>query len=98
MKEKMKTLGIQSKLKMQHDRYKNNDIVLVLKKAYKIDNEIIDLQYSKYLGFQNVFIPLKGYSKLYNTLKERNLKQIIELNNFSIHKVVDGELQYIKEV
>ena len=36
--------------------------------------------------------------KLYNTLKERNLKQIIELNNFSIHKVVDGELQYIKEV
>ena len=53
-------------------RYKNDDIVLILKKIYKIDDEIIDLQYSKYLGFQNVFIPLKGYTKLYNILKERN--------------------------
>ena len=98
IKEKMKTLGITSKLKMQHQKYKNDDIVLVLKKVYQIDNEIIDLEYSKYLSTSNVYLPLKGYKDLHAIYKKTNTKKITEVNKFFISKVVKGELDIIKEV
>jgi DNA polymerase elongation subunit (family B) len=98
IKEKMKTLGITSKLKMQHERYKNDDIVLLLKKGYEIDNEVINLEYSKYLSTSNVYLPLKGYKDLHATYKKTNSKKVTEVNKFFISKVVKGELDIIKEV
>ena len=98
MKEKMIALGITSKLKMQHQRYKNDDIVLVLRKSYQIDNEIVDLEYSKYLSISNVYLPLKGYKDLHAIYKKTNSKKVTEVNKFFISKVVKGELDIIKEV
>jgi DNA polymerase elongation subunit (family B) len=98
IKEKMKTLGITSKLKMQHQRYKNDDIVLILKKGYQIDNELIDIEYSKYLSASNVYLPLKGYKDLHTIYKKTNSKKVTEVNKFFISKVVKGELDIIKEV
>jgi DNA polymerase elongation subunit (family B) len=98
IKEKMKTLGITSKLKMQHERYKNDDIVLLLKKGYEIDNEVIDLEYSKYLSVSNIYLPLKGYKDLHAIYKKTNSKKVTEVNKFFISKVIKGELDIIKEV
>ena len=98
IKEKMKALGITSKLKMQHQRYKNDDIVLLLRKGYQIDNEIVDLEYSKYLNTSNVYLPLKGYKDLHAIYKKTNSKKLTESNKFFISKVVKGELDIIKEV
>jgi DNA polymerase I len=98
IKEKMKTLGITSKLKMQHEKYKNDDIVLLLKKGYQIDNEVIDLEYSKYLSVSNVYLPLKGYKDLHAIYKKTNSKKVTEVNKFFISKVIKGELDIIKEV
>jgi hypothetical protein len=98
MKEKMKALGITSKLKMQHERYKNDDIVLLLKKGYEIDNEVIDIEYSKYLSTSNVYLPLKGYKDLHAIYKKTKSKKVTEVNKFFISKVVKGELDIIKEV
>jgi hypothetical protein len=98
IKEKMKTLGITSKLKMQHEKYKNDDIVLLLKKGYQIDNEVIDLEYGKYLSVSNVYLPLKGYKDLHAIYKKTNSKKVTEVNKFFISKVIKGELDIIKEV
>jgi hypothetical protein len=98
IKEKMKALGITSKLKMQHERYKNDDIVLLLKKGYQIDNEVVDLEYSNYLSISNVYLPLKGYKDLHAIYKKTNTKKVTEVNKFFISKVIKGELNIIKEV
>jgi len=98
IKEKMKTLGVTSKLKMQHQRYKNDDIVLILKKAYKIGDQIVDLEHSKYLTMPNVYLPLKGYRDLHTIYKQTQSKKITEINKFFIAKVIEGNLNIIKEV
>jgi DNA polymerase elongation subunit (family B) len=98
IKDKMKRLGITSRLRMQHQRYKNDDIVLLLKKSYTIDNISIDLNYSKYLSSENVYLPLKGYKDLYTIYKQTKSKKITEINKFFIAKVIDGNLQIIKQV
>jgi hypothetical protein len=83
---------------MQHQRYKNDDIVLLLKKGYQIDNEVVDLDYSKYLSVPNVYLPLKGYKDLHAIYKKTKSKKVTEVNKFFISKVVKGELDIIKEV
>jgi hypothetical protein len=98
VREKIKSLGIASKVKMQHERYKNDDIVLILKKGYKIGEEIIDLGYSKYLSTDNVYLPLKGYKDLHVIYKQTNSKKVNEVNKFFISKVINGNLEIIKEV
>jgi DNA polymerase elongation subunit (family B) len=98
IREKIKSMGITSKFKMQHQRYKNDDIVLLLKKAYTIDNITIDLDYSKYFTTENVYLPLKGYKDLYTIYKETKSKKITETNKFFIAKVIEGNLDIIKEV
>jgi hypothetical protein len=98
VREKIKALGIASKVKMQHERYKNDDIVLILKKSYKIDEQIIDLDYSKYLNTENVYLPLKGYKDLHVIYKQTNSKKVTEVNKFFISKVINGNLEIIKEV
>jgi len=98
VKEKIKAIGITSIIRMQHQRYKNDDIVLILKKAYKIDEQLIDLDYNKYLSTSNVYLPLKGYKDLHTIYKQTKSKKIIEINKFYISKVVEGKLNIIKEV
>ena len=98
IRNKMKSVGIISKLRMQHQRYKNDDIVLLLKKEYTIDNIVIDLNYSKYFSTENVYLPLKGYKELYTIYKQTKTKKIIETNKFFIAKVIEGNLDIIKEV
>ena len=98
IKEKLKSLGVTSKLRMQHQRYKNDDIVLILKKAYKIGEELIDINYDKYLSTSNVYLPLKGYKDLHTIYKQTQSKKITEINKFFISKVVEGNLNIIKEV
>ena len=98
IKEKIKAMGITSRLKMQHQRYKNDDIVLILNKSYIIDNINIDFKFNKCLSTENVYLPLKGYKDLYNIYKQTKSKKVIENNIFFISKVVNGELDIIKEV
>ena len=98
IKEKIKSLGITSKLKMQHQRYKSEDIVLLLKKGYIIDDIKIDLNYSKYLSAENVYLPLKGYKDLLVIYKQTKSKKIVEYNRFFVAKVIDNELTIINEV
>ncbi len=98
IKEKIKGLGITSKLKMQHQRYKKEDIILLLKKGYTIDNLTIDLEYSKYLSTENVYLPLKGYKDLYAIYKQTKSKKIVEYNRFFIAKIIDNKLNVLNEV
>jgi DNA polymerase elongation subunit (family B) len=98
IKEKIRSLGITSNFKMQHEKYQNDDIVLILQKEYKINNQVIDSKYNQYLETQNVFIPLKNYNHLYPIYKNTESKKIIESNKFFISKVVNGKLDIIKEV
>lgn len=98
IRNKMKSVGITSRLRMQHQNYKNGDIVLLLKKAYFIDNELVDLKYSKYLGNQNVYLPLSNYKDLYRIYSTTKSKKINEINKFFIAKVDNGILDIIKEV
>jgi hypothetical protein len=51
---------------MQHQRYKNEDIVLMLNKGYYIDNELVDTKYNKYLGFDNVYLQEIKYKQSSN--------------------------------
>jgi len=98
MKEKIKNLGITSNFKMQHEKYQNDDIVLLLKKSYKIADEIVNIKYNKYLETSNVYLPLKNYDELYLIYKNNKSKKITESNKFFISKVVNGKLDIIKEV
>jgi hypothetical protein len=98
IRNKMKSLGVKSRLRMQHQRYKNDDIVLLLKKAYHINNELIDLKYSKYFSTENVYLPLSNHKDLYTIYKETKSKKITEANKFFIAKVINGNLDIIKEV
>lgn len=98
IKEKIKALGITSKLKMQHERYKTEDIILLLKKGYKINDTVLDLKYSNYLSIDNVYLPLKNYKELYLIYKQNQSKKITEINKFFIAKVIEGNLNIIKEV
>ena len=91
-------MGITSRFRMQHQRYKNDDIVLLLKKAYTIDNITIDLDYSKYFTTENVYLPLKDHKDLYTIYKQTTSKKITEINKFFIAKVIEGNLNIIKEV
>lgn len=98
IREKIKSMGITSRFRMQHQRYKNDDIVLVLRKAYSIDSVTIDLEYSKYFTTENVYLPLKGHKDLYTIYKQTKSKKITEVNKFFIAKVIEGNLNIIKEV
>jgi DNA polymerase elongation subunit (family B) len=98
IRNKMKSVGITSRLRMQHQRYKNEDIVLMLNKGYYIDNELVDTKYNKYLGFDNVYLPLSNHKDLYKIYSNTKSKKIVETNKFFIAKVIEGNLDIIKEV
>jgi DNA polymerase elongation subunit (family B) len=98
IRNKMKSVGITSRLRMQHQRYKNEDIVLILNKGYYIDNELVDTKYNKYLGFDNVYLPLSNHKDLYKIYSTTKSKKIVETNKFFIAKVIEGNLDIIKEV
>jgi hypothetical protein len=98
IRNKMKSVGITSRLRMQHQRYKNEDIVLLLNKGYYIDNELVDIKYNKYLGFDNVYLPLSNHKDLYKIYSTTKSRKIVETNKFFIAKVIEGNLDIIKEV
>jgi hypothetical protein len=70
----------------------------LLKKSYKIADEIVNIKYNKYLETSNVYLPLKNYDELYLIYKNNKSKKITESNKFFISKVVNGKLDIIKEV
>ena len=98
IRNKMKSVGIPSRLRLQHQSYRNEDVVLLLNKGYYIDNELVDLKYNKYLGFDNVYLPLSNHKDLYKIYSTAKSKKITETNKFFIAKVVEGNLDIIKEV
>ena len=98
VQNRMKELGSKSILKTQHDRYKNEDIILILKNSFKINDELIDEQYNKYLSIDNVYLPLKSYKDLYTIYKQTKSKKIIELNNYFLCHIINGKIEIIKEV
>lgn len=100
VKTKMLQLGLTNKLKMQHQYHKNDDIVLLMKKTYHINNQPVDDMFSKYLEKENVYLPLSDYKEIYKLYALNNNKNIIitEKNNFFIAKVKQGIPQIIKEV
>jgi len=98
IRNKMKSVGITSRLRMQHQRYKNGDIVLVLNNSYNINNELVDSKFNKYLDNENVYLPLSSYKDLYRIYKTSQNKKIIQSNSFAIYQVVNGNLEMIKEV
>jgi len=78
IRNKMKNIGITSRLRMQHQRYKNGDIVLVFKNSYNINNELVDDKFNKYLDNENVYLPLSNYKDLYRIYKTSQNKKIVQ--------------------
>jgi hypothetical protein len=56
------------------------------------------MKYNKYLGFDNVYLPLSNYKDLYKIYSATKSKKIVETNKFFIAKVIEGNLDIIKEV
>jgi DNA polymerase elongation subunit (family B) len=96
VQEKLKKLGITEELFTEHDHYKNNNLVLKMETIFSVNDKPISQKYNKYIENEYLKIPIHFNNVLYE--KYLNKDVFDETKKFYVCRVIDGDLNILKEV